>query len=108
MPEGIVHDLEVVEVDEEHGKGVAWIATRAFCRVAQPLDKACTVGQSGESVVQGIVSELPLDALRFHCPTLELDFRDRRSRDLGDMFDLVLRPVPRDGTERKDEGQRLP
>ena len=57
----VVHALEVVEVDVEHGErgAPAWIRGRA----REPFAKAQAVRQSGERVVSRVVHELLFDAL---------------------------------------------
>ena len=59
VPEAVVHRLEVVEVDEEHGQVGAGEAD-AREGVLEPVLEQCLVGQSRQGVVEGPVLELVL------------------------------------------------
>src|SRR5437764_12245703 len=107
MAEGVIHDFEMIEIDEQHGEGIFRVPSRALARMTQPLDEACPVGQSREAVVQGIVTELTLDPLRLHGAALQLDFGNRGGSDLAEMFDLVRGPVSRLDIYGDDHRQRF-
>ena len=64
VPEAVVHQLEAVDVEEEHGDGAARIG-RGRERAVESGEEARAVRQAGERVVVGAVRELGLDALAF-------------------------------------------
>ncbi len=57
--------------------------------------------------MQRIVTELPLDSLRFDCASLELDLGDCGGSDLREVLDLVARPLPWRLVECHDEREWL-
>ncbi|MEZ5182317.1 MAG: hypothetical protein R2702_10650 [Acidimicrobiales bacterium] len=59
VAERVVHRLEVVEVDEQHGGEVAR-APAALQGVLDPVAEEATVREAGERVVEGLVAELLL------------------------------------------------
>ena len=64
VTEAVVHHLEPVDVDEEHGDGAPG-ERGTFDGRFQPREEARPVRQAGERVVVGAVRELGLDALAF-------------------------------------------
>ncbi len=70
VSESVVHHLEVVDVDVEHGD---FDATRTSNRqgVLEPVDESSPIGQAGERIVQGLVQSV-VDRLleRFHCSSV--------------------------------------
>ena len=62
MPEAVVHQLEAVQVEEQHGVFVARAGDRALQAVAQLAFEQYAVGQPGQGIVSGIVLELALEA----------------------------------------------
>ena len=60
VAEAVVHDLEVIEV-EEHEADARVVGARGE-RVLQPLDEHHAVRQLGQRIVTGAVRELGLDA----------------------------------------------
>jgi hypothetical protein len=67
----------MVEIHEEHREGVLGISPRPFPCVPKALDETDPIGEAGESIVQRIVTELPLDSFRLNRAALELDLGDR-------------------------------
>ena len=66
VAEGVVDDLEVVEIDEQDGMLAGHRPLRvglALERLAQPVLEQRPVGQVGQRVVQRLVGELLLEAL---------------------------------------------
>src|SRR5690349_6286186 len=107
VAERVVHDLEMIEVDEEHRERIARITARALGGVAQPFDETRTVRQSGEPVVEGIVPKLPLDPFRYDSSSLEFDLGHCGRGYLGEVLDLLVGPGTRHPIESNDERQRL-
>ena len=62
VPEGVVHVLEVVEVDHQHGDGSSGAASGAE-RPLELLEQRGPVGQTGQRVVRGEVGQLLLVAV---------------------------------------------
>ena len=60
MPPAVVDQLEVVEVEEEHGEQAIPIAPRAERGIGQALHEERAVGEPGERVVVGEVLDLML------------------------------------------------
>ena len=60
VAERVVHLLEAVEVDEQHGERLAG-ARRAGQRLVEPVAEERTVGEAREPVVEGLVRELVLE-----------------------------------------------
>jgi len=60
VAETVVHDLETVQVEKQHGELVVGIAVGALDRARQDFEHQRSVGQAGEGVVKGIVLELAL------------------------------------------------
>ncbi len=61
VPEAVVDQLEVVEVDEGHGRDGGVGAADPGQRVLDPVEEQRPVGQSGEGVVEGLVAQLVLE-----------------------------------------------
>jgi diguanylate cyclase (GGDEF)-like protein len=77
MAEGVVHGLEVVEVDEQHGDLVPAPAGDGE-RVAHPVPEQRAVGEPGERIVERLVGELLLQPLALaHVAGVEHDALDR-------------------------------
>ncbi len=57
MAERVVHELEVIEVQEQHGDGPQ-IPVVQRQRVREPVLEEGTVRQSGEAVVEGLMQQL--------------------------------------------------
>ena len=55
VAEGVVHHLEVVDVDEEHGEAVVLVPARPVERVAEQVEEERAVGQAGQRVVARVV-----------------------------------------------------
>jgi hypothetical protein len=83
MADAVVHHLEVVEVDEEHGKELGRVAPGALNGLAQPLREEGPVGQPGERVVLRGVAQLPLDGLALRDPPAELDLGRGGRREMS-------------------------
>ena len=64
VAEAVVHNLEAIEVDEEHGHGGAQ-TPRAPQSTFQQFLELRTVGQPGQRVVMGLMSEAVLELLAF-------------------------------------------
>ncbi len=64
VPDGVVHLLEAVQVDVEHG-GARIGGAAAGQRLADPFGEQRPVGQVGERVVRGVVLQLGLEADAF-------------------------------------------
>ena len=92
MAEGVVDDLEVIEVEKEDGEGALSVAAGALTGVPQPLDEADAIRKSGEAVVERVVAQLALDALRLDGAAPQLDLGNGGFSDLGKVADLVVRP----------------
>jgi hypothetical protein len=60
VAEGVVDDLEAVEVQVEHRQAEARLALHALPRVPQPVEEEGAVGQAGERVVEGAVLDARL------------------------------------------------
>ena len=60
MAERVVHLLEPVEVDEQHGERLAG-AGRAGQRLVEPVAEERAVGEAGQPVVERLVGELLLE-----------------------------------------------
>ena len=107
MSERVIHDLEVIEIDEEHGKGVFRVPARPLTGVTQSLDETRHIRQSGQPIVQGVVTKLTLDPLRFDGSTLQLDLADCRRGDFGEVLYLIAVPIARCGIDGNDQGDGL-
>ena len=58
----IVDFLEAVNIDEEHGAGLSWVALGAGEAGLESLEEEAAVGQAGEGIVEQVVLELLLGA----------------------------------------------
>jgi hypothetical protein len=64
MTQAVVHHLEAVHVDEEHGKFVVLVALGAREGSFQAVQEQGTIGQIGERIVKSIVHQLFLGLLQ--------------------------------------------
>ena len=60
MARAVVHDLEVVDVHEHHRDGPG-SSIRAVQGVRHPIQEERAVGQSGQRVMEGLMTELLLE-----------------------------------------------
>ncbi len=56
MTEGVVDELEVVEVDEQHGDA-SRVALQIVQGMTEPVDEGQAIGGAGQGVVQGLMGE---------------------------------------------------
>jgi len=63
VPERVVHDLEVVQIEEEDGDELVRVADGSRQRVVEPLDEQGAVRQAGQAVIEGLVGEAFLELL---------------------------------------------
>ncbi len=61
VPAGVVHDLELIQVDIEE-RGGSFAPLRAQNRGVQPIVELAPIDQPGEGVVAGLVGQRPLEA----------------------------------------------
>ena len=61
VPPGVVDDLEIVQVDEEHADDRA-VPRAAGQRVLEPVGEEHPVGQAGQRVVEDLVGEVAFEA----------------------------------------------
>src|SRR3989440_5981471 len=100
MSEAVVDRLEVVEVEEQHAEAFVRIAPRALDSDAYTLDEECAIRQTGQAIVQSVVTQLLLDPLGVSGAALQLDLRERRDSDLAKQTRLFRGPVPRLDVDR--------
>ena len=60
VPEAVVHELEVVEVDERHGRGRRVLPSHAIEGVLDTVGEQRSVREAGERIVEGLVPQLVL------------------------------------------------
>src|SRR5690606_35609300 len=57
VAEAVIDDLESIQVDEHHGKGLLAMAGKSDGQL-QPIPKQVAIGQAGQTVVVGLVLQL--------------------------------------------------
>ena len=64
MSQTVVHVLEVIDVQQQDGKGLAPVALDPVQGMGDAVEKKRAIGQAGQGIVEGVVEELLLgDAL---------------------------------------------
>ena len=63
VAQAVVHELETVEVEEEHGEAVLVPPAAVRHGLTQTVEEQRPVGQSGEGIVEGVVEDLRLRLL---------------------------------------------
>ena len=99
VPEGVVDQLEAVEVDEQDRGQLAALAPPA--PVCDPVGQQRPVGQAGQRVVERLVADRLLGGLAGH--RLGQDVADRL-----DEVDLVAAEAARLGAVRGQDAERTP
>src|ERR1700741_2028766 len=65
MSQAVVHNLEVIEINEQNGKHVVRVALGVIKRAFQPVQKQGTIGQICQHIVEGVVSKSFLSPFSF-------------------------------------------
>ncbi len=63
VAQAVIHDFEVIQIDEEHGELIIGVALGVIEGAAQAVEKQRAIGQIGQDVVEGIVGQTLLGAL---------------------------------------------
>ena len=106
MTEAVVHELEVIEVEEKHGQ--QGLGSGGWSEgVLKSIEKQGTIGQPAQGVMERLVFELLFEALALaHVPQGQDDPFDRRVAEevVGHNLDVTPRavavadtPLSRDG-----------
>jgi hypothetical protein len=107
MPHAVVDQLEVVEVEEEHGEQAIPIAPRAERGIGQALHEERAVGEPGERVVQRVVPQLPLAHLALGKGVPQLQLGRSPLGQVAQQLEVLLTPEPRfvaQGEQRAEDG----
>src|SRR2546423_9067466 len=102
MAQGVVHGLEVVEIDEEDGEEWAGRAPEPRDAVPDSVKEKRAVGETGERVVQRALMELLIQT-----PVLDRHRRLERETPGESKSPLVDRAALRGGELRDPDGFRV-
>ena len=63
VAKAVIHDLEAIQIEEEHREILFGTASRAHEQMIKPVDEKCPVRQPRQRIVEGIMNQLQFDLL---------------------------------------------